>query len=326
MASGARPWPAIGLVDPVADEGVLERTPLDRRQGDLAGQSALHEDAEPVAGPHLAFPLTGRTAGHETGPVLGGGGRAVGTGFPRDEPVPAPGPHLEPLAVVVLGQGPQPDAPTTELERTHPGSACTHRPSTSPQGGQQQGHVAAPRRVAHAPDPPDLPGLGPDPGPDLDAEVGQQTSAARRPRRLPVGGRREPRRSSTGADGARPVPPTAGPSTRARPAGAGRTSRDAPTTPRGPRREGLRGRHAGRTPWPPAPCGGTHDRRRPRRTATAGSDRNTTTTVARRCVRGPGRPRSAGPARRDAQALLRPAVGHVDIPAVDVRPRCLRAT
>ena len=57
-----------GLIDPVADKGILERASLDRRQGDLAHEPLPHEDPEPVArcpsGARVLAPRTGRRSWH----------------------------------------------------------------------------------------------------------------------------------------------------------------------------------------------------------------------------------------------------------------------
>ena len=61
----------VGLVDPVADVGVLERPPLDARQVDLPGEVSGDEDPEAVAGAQLPLPLPGAAAGVERRLALG---------------------------------------------------------------------------------------------------------------------------------------------------------------------------------------------------------------------------------------------------------------
>ena len=58
------------LVDPVADVRALERAALHRRQVDLAGEVAVDEDAEAVAGAELALALAGAAAHGERVRVL----------------------------------------------------------------------------------------------------------------------------------------------------------------------------------------------------------------------------------------------------------------
>ena len=64
------------LVDPVADVRALERAPLDDRQVDLAGEVAVDEDPEAVAGAELALALAGAAADGERVAVLDRVGRA----------------------------------------------------------------------------------------------------------------------------------------------------------------------------------------------------------------------------------------------------------
>src|SRR5579863_630187 len=121
-----------GLIDPVADEGVLERTSLDGGQGDLTHEAIRHEDPEAVPAPHLALPLPGRAPVGEAGAILRGERCPGGPWLPRDEPPTTAGPHLEPALVVVLAQGPQSDPPSTELEGGGTRRPSDHRPNTSP--------------------------------------------------------------------------------------------------------------------------------------------------------------------------------------------------
>ncbi|HEU5148978.1 MAG TPA: hypothetical protein VFU19_00690, partial [Iamia sp.] len=86
-----------GLVDPVADVGVLERAPLDGVEVDLAAEPALVEDAEAVAGAEGPLALAGGAA-HAEGVAVGGGvgGAGLAAGLPDGEPVVAADPHLPP--------------------------------------------------------------------------------------------------------------------------------------------------------------------------------------------------------------------------------------
>src|SRR5580698_3841464 len=58
---GCVPLPGHCLVDPIPDEPVLERSPLDSGQVHLAGETVSDEHAEAVPAAHLALPLTGPT-------------------------------------------------------------------------------------------------------------------------------------------------------------------------------------------------------------------------------------------------------------------------
>ncbi len=129
---GSEPLAGHGLVHPVADEGILERAPLDRRQRDLAHEPIGHEDPESVPTSHLTLALACRAPGREAGAVLRCQWRTCGTGLPGDEPPSTSGPYLEPSLVVVLAQGPKSDPSPRELERRGPSRAADHLPSTSP--------------------------------------------------------------------------------------------------------------------------------------------------------------------------------------------------
>src|SRR5256885_258243 len=62
--------PGLGLVDPVADVGALERPPLDSRQVDLPGQGAVvEEDGQRVGGVEVALAGGRGAAGPEGGGV-----------------------------------------------------------------------------------------------------------------------------------------------------------------------------------------------------------------------------------------------------------------
>ena len=64
---GHQPAAGQGLVDPVADERALERSPLDGRERDLAGEALTEEDAEPVAGAEVPLALADAAPGREAG-------------------------------------------------------------------------------------------------------------------------------------------------------------------------------------------------------------------------------------------------------------------
>ena len=68
---GNQAGPGHLLVDPVADGAVLERSPLDGREGDLPDEPPLHEDPEAEATAQLPLPLPHAAAGREAGGILG---------------------------------------------------------------------------------------------------------------------------------------------------------------------------------------------------------------------------------------------------------------
>src|SRR5664280_273905 len=125
------------LVDPVTDGPVLERTPLDGRQGDLTAEPPFDEDAEPEAAPQLALPFAHPAAGGEAGLILRCQGRTLRPGLPGDQPRPATGTHGEPGLVVALDQGGQADPPPGEFEGSHDrcAQAGTHQRPTSTMSG-----------------------------------------------------------------------------------------------------------------------------------------------------------------------------------------------
>ena len=103
------------LVDPVADEGALERPALNGRERHLPGEPVADEDAEAVPAPQVPFPLAYAAARREAGPVLGRHGCPLGTGLPAQQPRAAPRPHLVPLVEVALGQWAERDPLPVEL-------------------------------------------------------------------------------------------------------------------------------------------------------------------------------------------------------------------
>ena len=102
------------LVDPVADEGRLQRSALDRRQRDLADEATLIEDAESKARPHLAFAFANRASTDETLLVVGQMGRVRRPGLPLEEPFATARTHLVPRVVVLFGHRAQDDAPSVQ--------------------------------------------------------------------------------------------------------------------------------------------------------------------------------------------------------------------
>jgi hypothetical protein len=108
--------PGLGLVDPVAHVGVLERAALDAGQVDLPGQGAVHEDPEAVAGAELPLALPGPAPGVERRLALGVVGLAGRRlGLPFDQPVAVALAHLPPGVEVGQDQGPQQDPPAAQL-------------------------------------------------------------------------------------------------------------------------------------------------------------------------------------------------------------------
>ena len=89
----------VRLVDPVADVRVLERAPLHRVEVDLAGELAVDEDPEPVAGAELPLALAGAAPHGERLAVLdarsGVPGMRIGSHL--SEPVAVAPSHLAPL-------------------------------------------------------------------------------------------------------------------------------------------------------------------------------------------------------------------------------------
>jgi hypothetical protein len=94
--------PGLGLVDPVADVGALERPALDPRQVDLAGQGAVvEEDRHGVGGVEVALTGGRGAAGPEGGGVAHQVGRArLGQRLPRLEPFPVAPADLAPGVTV----------------------------------------------------------------------------------------------------------------------------------------------------------------------------------------------------------------------------------
>jgi hypothetical protein len=67
---GGDALPGVGLVDPVADVGVLERAPLDARQVHLPDERAgVEEDPHGVGGVEVPLPGRRRAPGPEGGRV-----------------------------------------------------------------------------------------------------------------------------------------------------------------------------------------------------------------------------------------------------------------
>ena len=172
------------LVDPVADEGALERPALDGGQRHLAGEALADEDPEPVAGAEMALALPDAAAGREAGPVLRRHRGSLGPRLPAQQPVGAAGPHLVPGGEVVLGERAQEHPPAAQLQRrvAHalgPRSRSQHLLERTEQGKD----VARPGRVAHAADPPDLAGQLAGAGADLDPVACRAAPGGPRPRR-----------------------------------------------------------------------------------------------------------------------------------------------
>ena len=125
----------VALVDPVADVGALERTPLHGVQVDLAGERSVDEDAEAVPRAELALALAGAASHQERVPVPGGVGLAGDAlGLPLGEPVDVALADLPPRREVVAPQGSQDDPPPDEGGHVV-GPAAEPGAVTAPHGG-----------------------------------------------------------------------------------------------------------------------------------------------------------------------------------------------
>src|ERR1019366_3920457 len=107
----------LGLIDPVPDVGVLERSPRHRGDVHFACETAHGEDPESVAGAELPLAFSHRAPRDECCPVFGGMGRAGRSRLPGEQPVATTSAHLVPGLVVVLAKRAKPHPTAYELGR-----------------------------------------------------------------------------------------------------------------------------------------------------------------------------------------------------------------
>ena len=145
----------MGLVDPVADVGVLERAALHRGEVDLAGELAVDEDAEAVAGAELTFPLARAATHRERLAVIDESG----------VPAMRVGSHF--VSQSRCGRAPRATREVAGDERSQHDPPAEQRSSGRAllERAEQQRDVAGPSGVSHAADAPHLARDAPSPPP-----------------------------------------------------------------------------------------------------------------------------------------------------------------